>query len=43
LDARTQWEKAVRFSDDKTLTEQIKTKLRDGLDTASPPRRASAN
>ncbi len=43
LEARTQWEKAQRLSDDKALTEQIKIKLRDGLDPESPPRRASVN
>jgi tetratricopeptide (TPR) repeat protein len=44
LEARTQWEKAERLSDDKTLTEQIRAKLKDGLDnTENPPRRASVN
>ncbi len=43
LEARTQWEKAERLSDDKLLTEQIKIKLRDGLDPDAPPRHASAN
>ena len=44
LEARTQWEKAERLSDDKALTEQIRTKLKDGLDNVeNPPRRASVN
>jgi tetratricopeptide (TPR) repeat protein len=44
LEARTQWEKASRLGDDKALNEQIRIKLRDGLDsTENPPRRASAN
>jgi tetratricopeptide (TPR) repeat protein len=44
LEARTQWEKAERLSDDKALTEQIRAKLKDGLDnTENPPRRASVN
>jgi tetratricopeptide (TPR) repeat protein len=44
IEARSQWEKAERLSDDKTLTEQIRTKLKDGLDNVeNPPRRASVN
>jgi tetratricopeptide (TPR) repeat protein len=44
LEAKTQWEKAERLSDDKALTEQIRAKLKDGLDNIeNPPRRASAN
>ena len=44
LEARTQWEKAERLSDDKALTEQIRAKLKDGLDnTENPPRHASVN
>jgi tetratricopeptide (TPR) repeat protein len=44
IEARSQWEKAARLSDDKTLTEQIRAKLKDGLDNVeNPPRRASAN
>ena len=44
IEARSQWEKAVRLSDDKTLTEQIRIKLKDGLDNVeNPPRRASVN
>jgi len=44
IEARSQWEKAARLSDDKTLTEQIRTKLKDGLDNVeNPPRRASVN
>src|SRR6202000_1918327 len=42
IEARSQWEKAERLSDDKVLTEQIRTKLKDGLDNVeNPPRRAS--
>jgi tetratricopeptide (TPR) repeat protein len=44
IEARSQWEKAERLSDDKALTEQIRTKLKDGLDNVeNPPRRASVN
>jgi len=44
LEARTQWEKAERLSDDKTLSEQIRAKLKDGLDSVeNPPRHASVN
>ena len=44
IEARSQWEKAERLSDDKTLTDQIRTKLKDGLDNVeNPPRRASVN
>jgi tetratricopeptide (TPR) repeat protein len=44
IEARAQWEKAERLSDDKTLTEQIRTKLKDGLDNVeNPPRHASVN
>jgi tetratricopeptide (TPR) repeat protein len=43
IEARSQWEKAARLSDDKALIEQIRVKLRDGLDPATTPRHASAN
>ncbi len=43
LEARSQWERAERLSDDKALTEQIRAKLRDGLNGANPPRRAAAD
>jgi tetratricopeptide (TPR) repeat protein len=42
IEARSQWERAERLSDDKALTEQIRAKLRDGLDSAAP-RRAAAD
>jgi tetratricopeptide (TPR) repeat protein len=43
LEAKTQWEKASHLSEDKALNEQIRIKLRDGLDTETPPRRAAVN
>jgi Flp pilus assembly protein TadD len=43
IEARSQWEKAARFSDDKDLSEQIKAKLRDGLQPENPPKRAEVN
>jgi tetratricopeptide (TPR) repeat protein len=44
IEARSQWEKAERLSDDKDLTEQIRTKLKDGLNNVeNPPRHASVN
>jgi tetratricopeptide (TPR) repeat protein len=43
LEARTQWEKASRLTDDKVLGEQIRIKLRDGLAQETPARRASVN
>ena len=43
LEAKTQWEKASHLSDDKVLNQQIRIKLRDGLDTENPPRRAAVN
>lgn len=42
IEARSQWERAARLTDDKALGDQIRVKLKDGLDT-SPPRRASAD
>jgi tetratricopeptide (TPR) repeat protein len=42
IEARGQWEKAARLSDDKALTEKIRVKLKDGLDP-SAPRHASAD
>ena len=42
IEARGQWEKAARLSDDKALIEQIRIKLRDGLDPGTSPRHAAA-
>ncbi len=43
IEARSQWEKAARYSDDKDLSEQIKVKLRDGLQAENTPKRADVN
>ena len=43
IEARGQWEKAARLSDDKVLVEQIRIKLRDGLDPGATPRHAAAD
>ncbi len=43
IEARGQWEKAARLSDDKALTEQIRIKLRNGLDTSATPQHAAAD
>jgi tetratricopeptide (TPR) repeat protein len=44
LEARTQWEKASRMTEDKTLSEQLRLKLRDGLvQDTPPPSRAAVN
>ncbi len=43
IEARSQWEKAARFSEDRDLSEQIKTKLRDGLQPDAPPKHAEVN
>jgi tetratricopeptide (TPR) repeat protein len=40
IDAHAEWERAARLTDDKALAEQIRAKLKDGLDP-STPRRAS--
>jgi tetratricopeptide (TPR) repeat protein len=41
IEARSQWEKAARMTQDKTLEQQIRKKLRDGLDESSLPRHAA--
>jgi tetratricopeptide (TPR) repeat protein len=43
IEARAQWEKAERLTTDKAQAEQIRAKLKDGLDPSTPPRRASAD
>ncbi len=43
LEARTQWEKASRMTEDKALGEQLKTKLRDGLTQEQTSNRAAVN
>lgn len=43
IEARAQWEKAARYSSDKDLTEQIKVKLRDGLQADATPKRPTVN
>jgi len=40
IEARAQWERAVRLTDDKALADQIRAKLKDGLDTPAPRRAA---
>jgi tetratricopeptide (TPR) repeat protein len=43
IEARSQWEKAARYSVDKDLLEQIKIKLRDGLEADATPKHAPVN
>lgn len=42
IEARAQWDRAVRLTDDKSLADQIRAKLKDGLEPAAP-RRAAAD
>jgi tetratricopeptide (TPR) repeat protein len=43
IEARTQWERAARLTTDKTLAEQLKMKIRDGLAEGPQPRHAAVN
>jgi tetratricopeptide (TPR) repeat protein len=43
IEARAQWEKAARYSSDKDLSEQIKIKLRDGLQADATPKHPPIN
>jgi tetratricopeptide (TPR) repeat protein len=43
IEARSQWEKASHLTDDKSLGDQIRAKLRNGLEASATPRRASAD
>lgn len=42
IEARGQWEKAARLTDDKALGDQIRTKLKNGLDASGTPQHAAA-